>query len=166
MADVKPIDPSGMPEERFLYAVFDRSEDARQAQQALAALGAPNTWVLQGSEAASRLRQEHGEGGLGARIMRTVKDVGGEDLEAERYAIHLDHGRTILAVPCADNAAAERLMPALLQHGAYDVTYFGAWTMQRMSPGENAEHGLPTYEASTGADELVTGELPTVEPRR
>lgn len=165
MADAKPIDPAGMPEERFLYAVFDRSEDAQVAKMAISALGAPQAWLLQGPEAAGRLRQEHGDGGLGAKIMRAVKDVGGEDLEAERYAIHLDHGRAILAVRCADSAAAEKLTPALLQHGAYDVTYFGAWTMQRLSPGENVEHGLPTYEASTGADELVTGELPTVEPR-
>lgn len=166
MTEKQPIDTAGTPRPGYLYAVFDNPAEADRAEQEIARMGLQPR-QLQGDAAARVLRQETAHTkGLGATITRFVKSAsGGEDTEAQRYAIHLEHGRIVLTVPCPDQSTADRLTKAVVEHGAYDVTFFGPWTIEHMSPGENAQRGMPTYEASTGADELITGEILPNEPR-
>lgn len=158
MQEKPPADAAGTPQEQYLYAVFNTTREAQQAEQSLAALHVP-AQRLQGAAASRDRRNEADESGVLPKFERFIKGIGGEDLEAQRYAIHLEHGRVVLAMPCPDQSMADTLTRSLVQHGAYDVTYFSHWTIQHMSPTENAERGMPTYEASTGADELITGDL-------
>ncbi len=161
MASEHPIDAAGTPQKQQIYAVFDSDANAQAAEQDLRGMGI-TAQRLQGSGVAQELTGSHeAEGGLTSKFTRFFRGLGGEDHEAERYANHMEHGRVILAVPASDQVTAERITPVLTQHGAFDVTFFGSWTMQHLSPGENAEHGMPTYESSTRPDELTTGDVVT-----
>ncbi len=162
--DENHIDQAGTPRPQTLYAVFDGEQEAAQGEQALAALGV-TAQRLQGAGAAEALKSPHEEAhGLTGAVTRMFKSVGGESLEGERYAMHADQGRVVLAMPCPDQPTAERLTKALVHHGAWDITYFGGWTIQHMSPGENAAHGMPTYEASTNPADYQTGEMTSRTP--
>jgi hypothetical protein len=156
-SDVSHIDQAGTPRTQTLYAVFDSEREAAQAEQALAGIGVA-AQRLQGS--AEALKQPEAEAhGLTGVVTRMFKSVGGESLEGERYAMHVDQGRVVLTMPCLDQATADQLTKVLVPHGAWDVTYFGGWTIQHMSPGENAAHGMPTYEASTTPEDYRTGDI-------
>ena len=153
------IDQAGTPRTQTLYAVFDSEREAAHAEQALAGMSV-TAQRLQGSAAAEALKQPEAEAhGLAGAVTRMFKSVGGESLEGERYAMHVDQGRVVLTMPCADQTTAEQLTEALVPHGAWDITYFGGWTIQHMSPGENAAHGMPTYEASTTPEDYRTGDI-------
>ena len=156
-SDKSHIDQAGTPRTQTLYAAFTSGREAAQAEQALAGMGV-TAQRLQGS--AEALKQPEAEAhGLTGVVTRMFKSVGGESLEGERYAMHVDHGRIVLIMPCADQTTAEQLTKALVPHGAWDITYFGGWTIQHMSPGENAAHGMPTYEASTTPEDYRTGDI-------
>ena len=156
-SDKSHIDQAGTPRTQTLYAVFKSEREAGQAERALAGMGV-TAERLQGS--AEALKQPEAEAhGLTGVVTRMFKSVGGESLEGERYAMHVDQGRIVLTMPCADQATADQLTKALTPHGAWDITYFGGWTIQHMSPGENAAHGMPTYEASTTPEDYRTGDI-------
>lgn len=131
--------------------MFESDHEARQAE---AALSAPARAI-----ADPRALRE-GSGVLGT-ITRLVKGAfGGERQEAERYAIHLEHGRVVLAVPSHRREDAERLTRVLVQHGGFDITYFGGVTIEEMSPIADARHGVPAHDAGTAADARSTGHTP------
>jgi len=153
------VDAGGTPERRNVYAVFDTEEEARQAQGALAATGL-QTERLGHSSAAGDLSDSKGDArGAMAKFTNWIKGYGGEDMEAKRYAAHVDAGRVVIAVPADSQDNAQDLTRILTGYGAFDVTYFSDWTIVHESPAENAEHGMPTYEAGTEADEYTTGDV-------
>lgn len=130
--DDLPIDKAGTLQEHTLYAAFEGEQQARQAEEALAA-GGTMTRRLQGSDSARHLRlQAEGSGDIAARVERTLKQPLGETGSAEHYAIAVESGHIVLAVPCADHAQAARLTRLLKEHGAYELSYFSGTGMEHM----------------------------------
>ncbi len=164
--DHQIVDAGGTPERRNVYAVFDTQEQAREAEQALAGMGV-RAERLDHSASAGDLSADKGDApSLIGKVTNFFKGYGGEDLEAKRYAAHVDNGRVVIAVPADSQDNAQDLTRLLTRYGAFDVTYFSDWTIVHESPAENAQHGMPTYEAATEADEYTTGDMvPGQSPR-
>jgi hypothetical protein len=74
-----------------------------------------------------------------------LKTIGGEKHEAERYARHIEEGRTVVALAVPSRDEAWSVTRTLVERGGYDVTYFSGWTIEHLSPQENIDHGLPTH---------------------
>jgi len=149
-----------------VFRAVHGEEQAREAEQALSALGVP-TQRLGHSPASGDLSEskKDAEGFVG-KFTNWIKGYGGEDMEAKRYSVHIDAGRVVIAVPAESQDNAQDITRVLTQHGAYDVTYFSDWTIVHESPAANARHGMPTYEAATEADEYTTGDItPGQSPR-
>ncbi len=160
MSDKDVIDSAGTPVKQNLYAVFNSEGEALKAQGALSAQGI-TAQRLAGSSDAHDLAQKPKEDSLIGKATRFVKGLGGEDLEAKRYSVHVDNGHVVLVVPSKDQDTAHELTTTLEQYGAYDVTFFSDWTIEHTSPEANAARGIPTFESSTNADEYDKGELQT-----
>lgn len=151
MAQQDVVDTGGTPRTGSLYAVFDNPDQAYQAEQALAALGMQVRVLAEDTEA-SVFAQPEKSSGLVGKLARSVKVMGGEKHEAERYARHIEEGRTVVTLQAGDREAARGMARTLLDHGAYDVTYFSNWTIEYLSPQENIDRGLPTH-STTNVDE-------------
>lgn len=149
---------SGTPRTRCVYAAFDTAQEAGWAEQEPQAQGA-HPFRLHGPIDARALG---GEGGRAKKIVgklaRAVQTFGGEDQEADRYAIHLRHGRTVLVVPDEGYRAAEALTGTLTRHGGYDITYFDDWTIDQMAARVDAGRGVPPNDASAATDEHSSGD--------
>ncbi len=151
------IDDAGTPRAHTLYAVFDTQDGAREAERALKDTHKQNesgTHVLRGEKEAQRLRQENqtGRGGnLLTKLERAVKRLGGETRLAERYAAHLELGRTVLVVD-VDHEDIDGLVDSLTSHGAYDVVYFSGGSIEHLSPAENAARGIPTEDMASSEE--------------
>ncbi len=164
--DHQIVDAGGTPERRNVYAVFDTEEQVRQAEHALAAAGIQTQRLGHSSGDGDLSRSKGDADGALAKFTNWIKGYGGEDMEAKRYAAHIDAGRVVIAVPADSQENAQDLTRILAGYGAFDVTYFSDWTIVHESPAENAAHGMPTYEAATEADEYTTGDVTPGEPPR
>ena len=156
MANEQVVDAAGTPEKQRLYAVFESVDNAAKAEQDLQAQGV-TVQRLHGEEDTDTLATPD-QTSLGGKIARFVKGFGGEDLEAKRYGVHLQNKRVVLVVSAANQDEAQALTGVMVAHDAFDVTYFGSWSIQHMSPAENRAHGMPTYESSTDPEELDRGD--------
>jgi hypothetical protein len=146
------------PKYDHVYAVFDSRGEAEQAEHALTVAGfAP--LHLQPYAAADVFKEPTSSAHPLAKLERFTKRLGGETHDAERYAQHLDHGRTLLSVEAKNRDAAVRIAGLVEQHGGYDVTYFAPLATEYMSPQANARHGLNTY-ATTNVDDAPRDVLP------
>ena len=144
MAEQESVDRAGTPQIDHLYAVFDREDQANEAEKALSSQGV-TTERLHTQQHARALQEPESKIG---KVMRAVtKGFGGEGNEAERYARHVQEGRIVLTVAAPNKDAADAVTQTLTQHGAYDVTYFRPLGIEYMSASENQEHGLPTHSA-------------------
>jgi hypothetical protein len=146
MSDKQSIDAAGTPRPGYIFAIFDSQDGASDAKNVLAGMGV----VAEAFEPADAemLKRTSDDAGVVASLRRFLKNMGGESNMATRYADHLARGRRLLAVPVADNAAAEQLTKVLTGHGGYDVTYFRDWSIQYMSPSENIERNEPTHSST------------------
>ncbi len=72
--------------------------------------------------------------GLSGRVERFMMRFGDDLPGLQHYAIHAESGQCVLAVPAHGRHEALRLAHALAAFGAYDVTYFGAWTAECVGP--------------------------------
>lgn len=151
MAEKKPIDAAGTPSPQHVFAVFDREDDLRAVE---AALNAQSVHCeTYGPDDAAKLQEPSPDAGIGGKIGRFVKGLGGERHMAERYALYLQEGRNLLAAPMQDPQAAELIARIMTSHGGYDVTYFRDLAIQYMSPSENVERGIPTHTHTNVSDE-------------
>jgi ferritin-like metal-binding protein YciE len=117
------VDAAGALRGEHVFAVFDAADQAQQATQALSAMGV-QPQRLQGTEAALHLRGE--SGGIMTRIQRLLKGMTAEKAYAEEYSVHLQRGRILLAVECADLGQAEQITQKLQEHGGHTIMYFGS----------------------------------------
>jgi hypothetical protein len=111
-----------------LYAVFDTEAVMQQAEQALAALG-----VQPQRFSNSRHRS------ILAHIERAMMHLGDDLMGLQRYAVQAENGHAVLAVAVADRSAARQIYQTLVQHDAYDVTYFRTWTAEYVGPRQKVE---------------------------
>ena len=114
-----------------LYAVFDTEAEMQQAEQALVSTGVQ----LQRYRSA-RYRS------IVAHIERVLMRLGEDLVGLQRYAVHADRGHAVLAVAVADRSAAREIYQTLMQHGAYDVTYFRTWTAEYVGPRQKVEQDV------------------------
>lgn len=148
------VDSAGTPRNHHLYAVFDAEDRGRKTAGDLEASGL-QVQVLHGTDDAHQLRAADAPGHSGgptARLSRLVKRLGGETAAAERFAVHLELGRTVLAIE-TESRKTEELVDRLTKDGAYDVIYFTMLGIEYLSPTENAAHNIPA-EGEVSADEL------------
>ena len=118
-ATAKPL------QRQCLYAVFDTEQEAHQAHAALTSAGVQPQLLL---------GRHHR--GIMARIERFMMHFGEGLLGLQRYAVHVEGGRSVLAVASVDRTTAMQHFQTLAQHGAYDATYFGSWTAEYVGPIE------------------------------
>ena len=111
-----------------LYAVFDTEAEMQQAEQALAAEG-----VQPQRFSNSRHRS------ILAQVERALMRLGEDLVGLQRYVAQAASGHAVLAVAVADRSAARQIYQTLVQHGAYDVTYFRTWTAEYVGPREKVE---------------------------
>src|SRR5437879_2810263 len=116
-----------------LYAVFETEAEMQQAEQALVSAGGRP----QRCRGARRRR-------LLAHLERVMMRLGEDLMGLQRYAVHAECGRAVLAVPVADRPAARQIYQTLSQHGAYDVTYFRIWTAEYVGPRQKVQEEQPT----------------------
>jgi len=121
--ETAPVDAAGALQGEHVFAVFDAADQAQQAAQALAAMSVQPR-RLQGTEAALYLRGE--SGGIMTRIQRLLKGMTSEKEYAEDYSVHLQRGRILLAVECADLDKAVQIAQKLKEHGGHAIRYFGS----------------------------------------
>lgn len=123
-----------------LYAVFASDDEARRAEQACMAAGA---WP-------QRLLGPWKRGLVG-RIERFFMRFGEDLIGMQRYALHAESGRVVLAVPAADRSAAMQFHQLLAHHGAYDVAYFRNWTVEYVGPRDQEKEDLVAAADMTAA---------------
>ena len=114
-----------------LYAVFDTDAEMQQAEQALAAMG-----VQPQRFSNSRHRS------ILAHIERAMMRLGDDLVGLQRYAVQVESGHAVLAIAVADRSAARQIYQTLMQHGAYDVTYFRTWTAEYVGPRQKVEQDV------------------------
>ena len=124
-----PVDATGALRGEHVFAVFDAEDQAQQAAQALSAMSV-QPQRLQGTEAALYLRGE--SGGIVTRIQRLLKGMTAEKAYAEEYSAHLQRGRILLAVECADLGQAEQITQKLQEHGGHTIRYLSAGGVELM----------------------------------
>ena len=108
-----------------LYAVFNTAQAAQQAQDALTSVGVlPQLF----------LGPHHR--GIIARIERFMMHFGEDALGLHGYVTHTQQGHTVLAVASPNRLTAMQHFQTLAQYGAYDVAYFGRWTVEYVGPVE------------------------------
>ena len=127
-AKQQPVAVARPLKRQCLYAVFDTEAEIQQAEQALVSTGVQ----LQRFRSA-RYRS------IVAHIERVLMRLGEDLVGLQRYAVHADCGHAVLAVAVADRSAARQIYQTLVQHGAYDVTYFRTWTAEYVGPREKVE---------------------------
>jgi hypothetical protein len=111
-----------------LYAVFDTDAEMQQAEQALAVMG-----VQPQRFGNTRHRS------ILAQIERALMRLGEDLVGLQRYVAQAASGHAVLAVAVADRSAARQIYQTLVQHGAYDVTYFRTWTAEYVGPRDKVE---------------------------
>ena len=111
-----------------LYAVFDTEAEMQQAEQALVATG-----VQPQRFGNTRHRS------ILAQVERALMRLGEDLVGLQRYVAQAASGHAVLAVAVADRSAARQIYQTLVQHGAYDVTYFRTWTAEYVGPREKVE---------------------------
>ena len=118
---------------RCLYAVFDTEAEMQQAEQALVSAGGR-----------SQRFHDARRRSILAHLERAMMRLGDDLMGLQRYAVHVESGRAVLAVPVADRSAARQIYQTLRLHGAYDVTYFRTWTVEYVGPRQKVQQELPT----------------------
>ena len=147
MADGDVIDRSGTPKHDSLFAVFDDAQQAERGQRALTDAGF-HPQRLHPRASAPALQGDATQDSPWNHLTRLVKTIsGGEAHEAERYADHLQQGRTVLAMTVADREAALRACRLIADNDGYDVTYYRALAIEYMRPEANERHGIATHAA-------------------
>ena len=111
-----------------LYAVFDTEAEMQGAEQALVAMG-----VQPQHFGNTRHRS------ILAPLERALMRLGDDLVGLQRYAVQAESGHAVLAVAVADRSAARQIYQTLVQHGAYDVTYFRIWTAEYVGPRQKVE---------------------------
>jgi hypothetical protein len=124
---------AGRPLKRqCLYAVFDTEAEMQQAEQALVAMGVQ-------PQRFSNARHRS----IVAHIERVLMRLGEDLVGLQRYVVQAESGHAVLAVAVADRSAARQIYQTLVQHGAYDVTYFRTWTAEYVGPRQKVEQEVP-----------------------
>ena len=111
-----------------LYAVFDTEAEMQQAEQALVATGVQP----------QRFRNARHRS-IVAHLERAMMRLGDDLVGLQRYVVQAESGHVVLAVAVADRSAARQIYQTLVQHGAYDVTYFRTWTGEYVGPRQKVE---------------------------
>ena len=111
-----------------LYAVFDTEAEMQGAEQALVAMG-----VQPQRFGNTRHRS------ILAHLERALMRLGEDLVGLQRYVVQTESGHAVLAVAVVDRSAARQIYQTLVQHGAYDVTYFRTWTAEYVGPRQKVE---------------------------
>jgi hypothetical protein len=114
-----------------LYAVFDSEAEMQQAEQALVSTGVQS----------QRFRNARYRS-IVAHIERALMRLGDDLVGLQRYAVQAESGHAVLAIAVADRSAAREIYQTLMQHGAYDVTYFRTWTAEYVGPRQKVEQDV------------------------
>jgi hypothetical protein len=114
-----------------LYAVFDSEAEMQRAEQALVSTGVQ----------AQRFRNARYRS-IVAHIERVLMRLGDDLVGLQRYAVQVESGHAVLAIAVADRSAARQIYQTLMQHGAYDVTYFRTWTAEYVGPRQKVEQDV------------------------
>ena len=120
----------GTLQKRHLYAVIDNEQQAHAVVQALNNEGVDVDALAGRREAETLTKEAQGPTSLVQKATRFMKNATGEKQQATHYATHVENGRIVLAMPCPDRAAADKLVPIIKEHGGYDMTYFSDGTME------------------------------------
>ena len=128
MSVEQPVAVAKLLKRQCLYAVFDTEAELQQAEQVLLSAGVQLQRLLN-----PRKRS------IIAHIERFLMRFGEDLVGLQRYAVHAENGRAVLAVPVADRSAARQIYQTLSQHGAYDVTYFRTWTAEYVGPRQKVQ---------------------------
>ena len=120
----------GTLQKRHLYAVIDNEQQAHAVVQALNNEGVDVDALAGRREAETLTKEAQGPTSLVQKATRFMKNATGEKQYATHYATHVENGRIVLAMPCPDRAAADKLVAIIKEHGGYDMTYFSDGTME------------------------------------
>ena len=131
-ANKQPLAVARPLKRQCLYAVFDTDAEIQQAEQALVAMG-----VQPQRFSNSRHRS------IVAHIERVLMRLGEDLVGLQRYVVQAESGHLVLAVAVADRSAARQIYQMLVQHGAYDVTYFRTWRAEYVGPRQKVEQEVP-----------------------
>jgi hypothetical protein len=131
-AKKQPLAVSRPLKRHCLYAVFDTEAEMQQAEQALAAIGVQ-------PQRFGNARHHS----ILAHIERALMRLGEDLVGLQRYVVQAENGHAVLAVAVADRSAARQIYQTLVQHGAYDVTYFRTWTAEYVGPRQKVEQEVP-----------------------
>ena len=127
-ANKQPLAVARPLKRQCLYAVFDSEAERQGAEQALVAMG-----VQPQRFGNTRHRS------IFAHIERALMRLGEDLVGLQRYVVQAESGHAVLAIAVADRSAARQIYQTLVQHGAYDVTYFRTWTAEYVGPREKVE---------------------------
>jgi hypothetical protein len=130
-AKKQPVAVARPLKRQCLYAVFDTEAEIQQAEQALTSTGVQ----------AQRFRTARYRS-IVAHIERVLMRLGDDLVGLQRYAVQAESGHAVLAVAVADRSAARQIYQTLMQHGAYDVTYFRTWTAEYVGPRQKVEQDV------------------------
>jgi hypothetical protein len=127
-ANKQPLAVAKPLKRQCLYAVFDTEAEMQGAEQALVAMG-----VQPQRFGNTRHRS------ILAHLERALMRLGEDLVGLQRYVVQAKSGHAVLAVAVADRSAARQIYQTLVQHGAYDVTYFRTWTAEYVGPRQKVE---------------------------
>lgn len=121
------------PENRML-AIIDTRDHLRAAIEALTSGGflPSEIEVLQGANAAQKLREETGRTGLANLSMRFIEKIGlpNDELALKsHYADALADGRFLVAVAAPTEERQRIASQVLTEHGGEDVRFFSRYTI-------------------------------------
>lgn len=131
----------------WTLAVVDDADGARAAAEALVKMGLPPGAVLlvDGPDAAARLRHLGASTGLLARLRRSVQFMTMDQLpDLFVYEAAVAERRPIVAVkvPSSQRADAVTILRA---HGAHFINSFGAWMTAEIEPWHGTMPPIPQH---------------------
>lgn len=125
-----------------VVAVLDNEQQVVDAAAALTSGGflPSEVDVATGSQAADRLKESVGRGGLAGLAIRIAQRIGAQDEELElktHYEQAMRDDKFVLRVEAPTDERKSLATNILREHGAHSVNYFGRFTIETLSPPQS-----------------------------
>jgi DNA-binding LacI/PurR family transcriptional regulator len=119
-----------------VYAVIDDAEGARDAVEALLAVGhaSEDVTLLCGPQGLELLDPDGSRHGRVGRVIRTVQNFGPEREQLRQIEDELGRGHFAVGVHVVDAAQKDQAAGLLLEHGGHYVHHYGPWVIERIAP--------------------------------
>ncbi|MPZ98721.1 MAG: hypothetical protein GEU80_05155 [Dehalococcoidia bacterium] len=132
---------TGYPEDQVL-GVFDSTREAGEAIEDFrrAGFGREELAVYSDRQGAARLDSEGTAHGLREVAQRQIEHIVTDIDDLQGYEAAVRRGGVVVGVVAPDEEPREQVAAVFQRHGAHDVHYFGAMTVQRLDVDSSRTH--------------------------